>query len=90
MGHFAAAEAQRHLDLVAFLEEALHGAHLHLVIVIVDHRPQLDLLDLDDLLLLASFGRLLLRLVFVFAVIEDFGDRWDEFGAISTRSSPAS
>jgi hypothetical protein len=45
--------------------------------VIVDHRPQLDLLDLDDLLLLARLGRLLLRLIFVLAVIENFADRWD-------------
>src|SRR5437660_239567 len=27
--HLSAAEAQRDLDLVAFLEEALHGAHLY-------------------------------------------------------------
>src|SRR5262249_51571218 len=54
VGHLAAAEAQRHLDLVAFLEEALHRAHLHVVIVVVDHRPELDLLDLDHLLLLAG------------------------------------
>jgi hypothetical protein len=52
--------AQGDLDLVAFLEEPLHRAHLHVVIVIVDHRPQLDLLDLDDLLLLAR-RRLSLR-----------------------------
>src|SRR5208282_5511609 len=75
--HFAAAEAQRHLDLVAFPEKALHRAHLHVVIVIVDHRPQLDLLDLDDLLLLARLGGFLLRLIFVFAVIQDLADRRD-------------
>jgi len=40
----------------------------------VDHRAELDLLDLDDLLLLARFGCLLLLLVFVFAKIEDLGD----------------
>src|SRR5262249_45273168 len=72
--HLAAAEAQRDLDLVTFLEEALHRAHLHVVIVVVDHRPELDLLDLDHLLFLAGFRRLLLRLVFVFAVIENFAD----------------
>src|ERR1700704_2208718 len=66
MGHFAAAIAQGDLDLVAFLEETLHGAHLHFVIVVVDHRPELDLLDLDHLLLLAGFGCFLLGLVFVF------------------------
>src|SRR5215211_4346597 len=72
--HFPAAEAQRHLDLVAFLEEALHRAHLHVVIVIVDHRPEFYLLDLDHFLFLAGFSRLLLRLVFVFAVVEKFGN----------------
>jgi hypothetical protein len=45
--------------------------------VIVDHRPQLDLLDLDDLLLLARFGGFLLRLIFVFAEIENLADRRD-------------
>ena len=73
--HLAAAEAQRDLDLVAFLEEALDGAHLHVVVVIVDARAHLDLFDLDDLLLLARLGGLLLLLVFVFAVVEDLGDR---------------
>jgi hypothetical protein len=48
--------------------------------VIVDHRPELDLLDLDDLLFLAGFRRLLLRLEFVFAVIQDFGDRRHRIG----------
>jgi hypothetical protein len=45
--------------------------------VIVDHRPEFYLLDLDDLLLLARLGGFLLRLIFVFAVIEDFADRRD-------------
>jgi len=75
MGHLAAAEAQRHLDLVAFLEEPLHGAHLHLVVVVVDHRAEFDLLDLDDLLLLARFGLLFLLLESVFAVVQDLADR---------------
>ncbi len=66
---------KRDLDLVAFVEEALHRPHLHVVIVIVDGRAHLDLLDLDDLLLLAGFVGLLLLLVFVFAVVEQFADR---------------
>jgi hypothetical protein len=48
--------------------------------VIVDHRPELDLLDLDDLLFLAGFSRLLLGLELVLAVIQDFGDRGDRIG----------
>ena len=37
--------------------------------MIVDGRAQLDLLDLDDLLLLARLGGFFLHFVFVFAVI---------------------
>jgi len=48
--------------------------------VIVDHRPELDLLDLDDFLFLAGFRRLLLRLELVLAVIQDFGDRRNRIG----------
>jgi hypothetical protein len=80
MRHFAAAEPQCYFDLVAFFEKSLHRPHFHVVIVIVDHRPQLDLFDLDDLLLLARFGRFLLRLIFVFAVIENFADRRNRIG----------
>ena len=43
--------------------------------MIVDHRPELDFLDLDDLLFLAGFGGLLLRLEFVLAVIQKLADR---------------
>ena len=75
MSHLAAAEAQGDLDLVAFLEEAPDRLHLHVVVVIVDHRAHLDLLDLDDLLLLAGLGGLLLFLIFEFAVVEDLADR---------------
>src|SRR5215831_17576052 len=73
--HFATAEAQRHLDLVAFPEEANHGPHLHIVIVIVDHRAKFDFFDFDDLLLLARFRLLLLLLEFVLAKIEQLTDR---------------
>jgi len=41
----------------------------------VDVRPHLDFLDVDRLLLLAGFGRLLLGIVFEAAVIEDLADR---------------
>jgi hypothetical protein len=42
--------------------------------VIVDARPHLDFLELDDLLVLASFGRFFLLLEFVFAEIEDLAN----------------
>ena len=41
----------------------------------VDVRPHLDLLDLDGALLLARLGGLLLRLIFVLAVIQDLAHR---------------
>src|SRR5262249_24127158 len=73
--HFATPEAQRHLDLVAFPEEANHRAHLHIVIVIVDHRAKFNFLDFDDLLFLARFRLLLLLLKFVLAKIKQLADR---------------
>ena len=53
---------------------ALHRLHLHVIVVIVDGRAHLDLLDLDDLLLLAGLGSLLLLLVFVFAIVHQLAD----------------
>jgi hypothetical protein len=43
--------------------------------VVVDGRAHLDLLDLDDLLLLAGFVGFFLLLVFELAVIEQLADR---------------
>jgi hypothetical protein len=43
--------------------------------VIVDGGAHLDLLDLDDLLLLAGFVGLFLLLVFVFAIVHQFANR---------------
>jgi hypothetical protein len=40
--------------------------------VIVDHRPQLDLLDLDDLLLLARLGGFLLCRILELPVVHNF------------------
>jgi hypothetical protein len=41
----------------------------------VDIRTHLDLFDLDDLLLFASFGSFFLRLIFEFAKIKNFANR---------------
>jgi len=43
MDHLAAAAKRRVIYLVAFLDEPLHGAHLHFVIVVVDGWAHLDL-----------------------------------------------
>ena len=75
VGEFAAAEPQGDLDLVAFFEEAAHGPHFNVVIVIVDARAQLDLFDFDDLLPLARFGGFLLFKKSELAVIEKFANR---------------
>src|SRR5258708_21204170 len=75
MRQLAAAEAHGHLDLVAFLDEFEHAAHLDVVVVVVDAGAQLDLLDLDDLLLLARLVAALLLLVFELAEIEDLDHR---------------
>jgi hypothetical protein len=75
VGHFTAAEAQRHFHLVAFLDEALHGAQLHLVVVLVDIGANLHLLDFDDLLLLLGLVLLLLLLVLELAVVQDLAHR---------------
>jgi hypothetical protein len=42
--------------------------------VIVDHRPELDLLDLDHLLLLTGFRGFLLRRIFILPVVHDLAD----------------
>ena len=73
--HLAPAEPHGHLDLVALVEELVHLAHLDVVVVVVDARAHLDLLDLDHPLLLAGGVGLLLRLVLELAVVEDLADR---------------
>ena len=75
MGQLAASEAQGDLDLVAFVEELVDGAHLHVIVVRVDVRPHLDFLDVDGLLLLAGLVFLFLLLVFELAVVDDLADR---------------
>src|SRR5260221_13631340 len=47
----APTEPHGHLDLVALADEFLHGAHLDVIIVIVDAWAKFNFLDLDYLLL---------------------------------------
>jgi pimeloyl-ACP methyl ester carboxylesterase len=75
MRHFAATEAQGDLHLVALFKEPVHSAHFDVIIMVINARTHLDFLDFDDLLLFARFRRLLLRLVFQAAKINDLADR---------------
>ena len=56
VSHFASAEAQRDLGLVAVLKEALQAAQFRLEVVLIRGRTELDFLDLDDFLLGLGFG----------------------------------
>jgi hypothetical protein len=75
VGHLAPAEHDRHLDLVAPLEEALDVALLGVVVVLGDLRPELDLADVDLLLVLAGGLLFLVLLVLVLRVVQDPGHR---------------
>src|SRR6185503_20955041 len=75
MRHFAAAEEDRRLHLVAIGEEALDVLLLEVVVVLVDLRAELDLLDLDHPLVLFRLAAALLLLVLVLAEIHDSADR---------------
>ena len=71
----AAPEEDRRLNLVTLGEEALDVLLLELVVVLVDLGPELDLLDLDDLLVLPGLAGLLLLLVLVLPEVHDPADR---------------
>src|SRR3984957_4535844 len=69
MGHLAALETQRGLDLVAFTQETNSLVLLGLVIMLVNSHGKLHFLDYDDFLLLARRAVALVLLVKEFAVI---------------------
>src|SRR5450759_4620404 len=74
-GLLATAEHDRHLDLVTSLEEPLDMALLGGVVVRVDLRPELDLLDDRVDLVLARFPLLDGFLVLELAEVHELGDR---------------
>src|SRR5665811_366848 len=74
MGRLTPAEHDRDLDLRPLVEEANDVPLLRLVVVHADLRPQLYLLDVNLLLVLASQLRLLLLRVAVLAVIHHPAD----------------
>src|SRR5690606_20446712 len=71
VGHLTAAEADRDLYLVAFLDEAAEVPQLHLVIALVRGGAELQFLELDLLLLLLGRIGLLLGLEPEPAVVHD-------------------
>ncbi|CFX16749.1 protein of unknown function [Candidatus Filomicrobium marinum] len=73
--HFATTEAQGNLHLIAVVEETFDGPHLDVVVVLINRRTHLDLLDLDGLLLFACFGGFFLLLELELAVVHDLADR---------------
>lgn len=75
VSHFASAEAQRDLGLVAVLKEALQAAQFRLEVVLIRGRTELDFLDLDDFLLGLGFLSLLLFLITELAVVHQAADR---------------
>ena len=72
----ASAEPQRDFHLITFTDEFVDRLHLRLIIMIVDVGAHLDFFDFLRLLSLAREVRLLLRLIFECADVEEFGNRW--------------
>ena len=75
VSHLATAEADRDLDLVAFLKEPAEIAQLDRVIADIRRRTELQLLDFLLFLLLLGRMRLLLRIELELAEIHDSADR---------------
>lgn len=75
VGHLAAPETQGNLYLVTFAQEFQHRAHLHIIVMGIRSRTELDFLDFDDVLFLARFGLALLSFIFELAEVHDLADR---------------
>ena len=75
MSELAAAEADRHLQLVAFIEELRGRSDLRVDVVVVDLGRDPDLLPGDGLLLLLRILGLLLEVVAVLPEVEDLAHR---------------
>ena len=74
VGHLAAPEHDGHLDPVPLREEPHHVALLEVVVVHLDLRPHLDLLDLDDPLVLLRLLGLLRLAVLELAEVQNAAD----------------
>jgi len=74
-GHFAAAEENGRLHLIAFAEEAQHVVLLRLIVVIVHVNAELHFLDDDVVLFLLGLALTLFLLILVFAEVHDAAHR---------------
>jgi hypothetical protein len=74
------AEEHRHLDFVAVFEELDRALGLGVDVMLADLRPEPNLLELDDLLVLAGLPLLLGLLVLEAAIVEQPADRRDDIG----------
>lgn len=72
---FATPETERDFHFVTIFDEALHIAHLHVIIMRVDVGTHLDLLDLLRLLRFARGIGLFLGFVTILADIKELADR---------------
>jgi hypothetical protein len=94
VGDLAAAKSNRRFYLISVGQDFLGMLHLEIVIVLIGHRPEFDLLDLDDDLFLLGLVRSLFLLVKILAEINDTTDRrlglgrdFDQVVAALTRKS---
>ncbi len=75
MRHFAPAELYRDLHFVAVLQEPSNMLDLGLDIMFVRLRPEPDLFQVDNGLILFCFMIALGKIIFVFAVVHDLANR---------------
>ncbi len=81
MGQLTSTEQHRDLDFVPLLEELVRPLGLRLEIVLADLRPEANLFQLNDFLMLASLTLLLRLLVLEATVVEQATDRRDDVGS---------
>jgi hypothetical protein len=80
VGQLPTAEQDGDLHLVAVFEELLGSLGLRVEVVLADLRPQPNLLELDDLLVLAGLALLLRLLILEAAIVEQPTDGRDAVG----------
>ena len=80
MGHFTAAEADRHLDAVALLQELLGVLQLDVKVIGIDVGRHTDFLNLNHALILLGFFFLLQLFEAELAIIHDLADRGNRVG----------